>query len=30
VKDTEYGGNIVDSCMKMKKMRPIETVPETG
>jgi hypothetical protein len=26
----EYGGNIVYSCTKMNKMRPIETIPGMG
>jgi hypothetical protein len=30
VKEGEYGGNIMYSCMKMEKMRPVETIPGTG
>jgi hypothetical protein len=30
VKECEYGANIVHTCMKMKKMRSVETVPRMG
>jgi hypothetical protein len=26
----EYGGNITYTCMKMKKMRPVETILRMG
>jgi hypothetical protein len=27
VKEGKYGRNIMYSCLKMEKMRPVETVP---
>jgi hypothetical protein len=28
--EDEYGGNIIYSCMKVEKMRPVETIPGVG
>jgi hypothetical protein len=28
VKEAEYSGNLMYSCMKMEKMRPVETITE--
>jgi hypothetical protein len=30
VKEGEYGANTVHTCMKMEKMRPVETIPGMG